>query len=54
MASSENSNLVAEFEQAYAEALATLCEEETLSDRAAIEEQKIVSNLVCCSWTWDL
>jgi hypothetical protein len=43
MASSESSNLVAEFEQAYAEALSTLCEEEILSDRAAVEEQKIVS-----------
>lgn len=44
MASSESPNLVSDFEQAYSEALSTLCEEEILSDRAAIEEQKIVSN----------
>ena len=42
MASSENSNLVTEFEQAYAEALATLCEEDPLCDKSAIEDQKIV------------
>jgi hypothetical protein len=42
MTSGENSNLVTEFEQAYAEALAALCEEDTISDRSAIDEQKIV------------
>lgn len=46
MASSESPNLVSDFEQAYSEALSTLCEEEILSDRAAIEEQKIVSNAI--------
>jgi len=50
MASSESSNLVAEFEQAYAEALSTLCEEEILSDRAAVEEQKIVSFCLSVKW----
>ena len=42
MASSENSNLVTEFEQAYAEALAALCEEDNLCDKSAAEDQKIV------------
>ncbi len=48
MASSENSNLVTEFEQAYAEALATLCEEDPLCDKSAIEDQKIVNAFYQC------
>jgi len=42
MASSENSNLVTEFEQAFAEAFGTLCEDDPLADKTTHEEQKIV------------
>jgi len=45
MASSENSNLVTEFEQAFAEAFGTLCEDDPLADKTTHEEQKIVINI---------